>query len=147
MRSVLKDRVDLKRADLERTRRLMDQHAGDCLVSEYEHHIETLDLPDPNDRHVLAAAIEVNADAVVTWNLADFPSDLISKYGIEVLTPDQLVGMLLTNDFDGVIDSMREHRRSLKNPPKTPEEYLETLKIQGFHASADLLRGSVQTLL
>ncbi|MFT4641948.1 MAG: hypothetical protein ACI8T1_005292 [Verrucomicrobiales bacterium] len=57
MRNVLKDQPDLTRENLERTRRLMDAHAGDCLVSGYEKHISALSLPDPNDRHVLAAAI------------------------------------------------------------------------------------------
>ena len=76
MRNVLNDRPDLTLEKLERTRRLMDAHAGDCLVSGYEKHISTLSLPDPNDRHVLAAAIEADADAIVTWNLKDFPSPL-----------------------------------------------------------------------
>lgn len=55
--SLLANRPDLTREKLERTRRLMDQHAGDALVTGYEHLISGLQLPDPNDRHVVAAAI------------------------------------------------------------------------------------------
>lgn len=146
IRSVLKDRVDLTRADLERPRRLMDQNAGDCLVTEYEHHIQALDLPDPNDRHVLAAALEVKADAIATWNVSDFPSELISTYGIDVLTPDQLVGTLFQNNKEGVLTAMRDHRRSLKNPPKTPAQYLETLRSQGLHVSANLFSENTEIL-
>jgi hypothetical protein len=66
MTAVLRERPDLTLRQLERTRQLMDLHAGDCLVSGYEWRIENLSLPDENDRHVLAAAIEADADAIVT---------------------------------------------------------------------------------
>ena len=69
MRNVLKDRPDLTPAQLERTRRLMDEHGGDCLVTGYEQHIASLTLPDMDDRHVVAAGIEAGADAIITWNL------------------------------------------------------------------------------
>src|SRR5438046_339093 len=73
MTAVLRERPDLTRDRLQRTRELMDKHAGDCLVSGYERHMEQLTLPDMNDRHVLAAAVECDADAIVTWNVSDYP--------------------------------------------------------------------------
>ena len=51
---------------LERTRALMDQHADDALVTGYDDLIPGLQLPDPDDRHVLAAAIRSRADVIVT---------------------------------------------------------------------------------
>ena len=66
MTAVLRTRPDLQLHQLERTRQLMDLHAGDCLVTDYEKHMEGMILPDLNDRHVLAAAIECAADAVVS---------------------------------------------------------------------------------
>ena len=59
--SVLKDRSDLTKEQLERTRRLMNGHVRDCLVTGYESLIPSLALPDPEDRHVLAAAIVCKA--------------------------------------------------------------------------------------
>ena len=103
MRNVLKDRQDLTLEKLERTRRLMDEHAGDCLVSGHETHITSLVLPDPNDRHVLAAAIEVKSDGIITWNLSDFPADIVGQFGIDVQTPDQLVADLLEGNGSAVI--------------------------------------------
>jgi predicted nucleic acid-binding protein len=135
MRNVLKDRPDLTLENLERTRRLMDAHAGDCLVSGYEKHISTLSLPDPNDHHVLAAAIEADADAIVTWNLKDFPVTTLAEFRIGLLTPDQLILSLLERDPGPVIGAMREHRLSLKNPPKTSLEYLTNLQEQGLTES------------
>jgi Uma2 family endonuclease len=51
----------------------MNSHVRDCIVEKYEYLIPTLTLPDPNDRHVLAAAIVGSADVIVTFNLKDFP--------------------------------------------------------------------------
>jgi predicted nucleic acid-binding protein len=72
MSALLRNRTDLSREKLERTRRLMDRHATDALVTGYEDLIPGLHLPDPNDRHVLAAAIRGRADVIVTANLRDF---------------------------------------------------------------------------
>ena len=72
IRNLLINRADLTRTKLERTRQLMDKAAPDALVRGYEHLIPGLALPDPNDRHVLAAAIRAGASVIVTCNLADF---------------------------------------------------------------------------
>ncbi len=146
MRNVLKDRPDLTSAQLQRTRRLMDQNAGDCLVTDYERHIADLALPDMDDRHVVAAGIEAGADAIITWNLADFPTAVIESHGIEVRTPDQLVYALLDACPTDVLAAMQQHRLSLKNPPKTPTEYLETLALQGLTHSVERLRDEIPRL-
>lgn len=83
MRSVLKDRPDLKPEQLQRTRNLMNLHVRDCLVIGYEALIEAVTLPDPNDRHVLAA-VRAGADVIVTFNLKDFPEESLKPYGVEV---------------------------------------------------------------
>src|SRR5579863_4356667 len=88
IRNVLINRADLNRAQLERTRELMNSNVRDCLVEEYETLIPALSLPDPNDRHVLAAAIRSSASVIVTFNLKDFPEKIIKKYGIEAQHPD-----------------------------------------------------------
>ena len=58
MRNVAADRPDLTPDQLERTRELMDAHVRDCFIEGYEGLIPSLDLPDKNDRYVLAAAIQ-----------------------------------------------------------------------------------------
>lgn len=65
IRNLLENRPDLKPEQLERTRLLMDKHAPDALVTGYESLVEGLQLPDPDDRHVLAAAIRGRADVIV----------------------------------------------------------------------------------
>ena len=69
----MRDFSDLSREKLERTRRLMDQHIPRALVEGYEPLIPTLSLPDPDDRHVLAAAVHAGAGAIITFNLPCLP--------------------------------------------------------------------------
>jgi predicted nucleic acid-binding protein len=81
-RSIVEQRPDLKESALHRTRDLMTQAIPDCLIDEYEDLIHGLPLPDPDDRHVLAAAIRAGAQAIVTFNLKDFPVSTLSKYEV-----------------------------------------------------------------
>jgi hypothetical protein len=78
--SLLENRPDLTRNKLERTRDLMNEAVPDCLVDGYEPLTAGVELPDENDRHVLAAAIHCSADALVTFNLKDFPPDRLAPY-------------------------------------------------------------------
>lgn len=146
MTAVLRERPDLTRHQLERTRQLMDLHAGDCLVSGHEWRMENLSLPDENDRHVLAAAIEAEAEALVTWNLADFPENTLKALGIERWTPDDLLMYLLATDEDAIVKLMHEHRAVLENPSKSAAEYLETLDQQRLHRSVQILKSRIAEL-
>lgn len=91
MRSVLADRPDLSRAQLERTRTLMDQVDPQSLVTGYEARIPSLHLPDADDRHVLAAALEAQATVIVTFNLSDFPAETLAPLGVQALHPDRFL--------------------------------------------------------
>ena len=140
IRNLLLHRPDLTRAQLERTRNLMDKHAFDALVTGYEHLIPSLHLPDPNDRHVLAAAIRSRADVIVTINIKDFPETVLDSFGIEAKHPDEFILRLLGLSPGAVVKAARAHRESLKNPPKTEAEYLGTLERQGLTMTALVLR-------
>ena len=61
------------------------------MVIGYESCIPTLDLPDLNDCHVLAAAIQSRADFIVTFNLKDFPTSVLANYGVEAIHPDEML--------------------------------------------------------
>src|SRR5437867_10376806 len=89
--ALLRNRPDLTRDKLERTRMLMDQHATDALVTGYQELIPGLELPDPNDRHVLAAAICARADVIVTLNIRDFPLTAMTAFGLEAQQPDESI--------------------------------------------------------
>lgn len=72
-RNLLINRPDLTREQVDRTSTAMDQAIPDGLITGYEALIDGLCLPDPNDRHVLAAAIRCNASVIVTSNEKNFP--------------------------------------------------------------------------
>jgi len=138
--NLLRKRFDLTREKLERTRMLMDKHAIEALVTGYEDLIPGLQLPDPNDRHVLAAAIRGGAAVIVTMNLKDFPAEIIEPLGVEAQHPDEFILRLLDTAPGTVADAARTHRLSMKNPPKSPAEYLETLERQGLSQTVSALR-------
>jgi predicted nucleic acid-binding protein len=140
IRSLLKNRPDLTREKLERTRELMDRAASDALVTGYELLIPGLNLPDENDRHVLAAAIRSGASVIITCNLADFPSNALRSYDIEAQHPDEFILHLLDLAPGLVIEAAQNHRLSLKNPPKSVDEYLNSLEAQGLTQTARSLR-------
>ncbi len=132
IRHVLSDNSNITPTQLNRTRRLMNQAAPNCLVSGYERHISSLHLPDEGDRHVLAAAIEAEASVIVTYNLSDFPNAALRDYGIQALHPDVFLSTLFDQESALFLRGVQAHRASLKNPPKTAQEYLATLRVTGL---------------
>jgi predicted nucleic acid-binding protein len=142
--SVLKRRPDINREKLERTRNLMDMKAPDALVSGYERLIPDLDLPDPNDRHVLAAAILGRADVIVTNNIKDFPAEVLDGYNIEAQTPDEFVYHLINLYPNQVLGAVEDHRSSMLHPPMNLDEYLDCLRLQGLTDSCQALRELIE---
>lgn len=140
IRNVLKNRPDLTLERLTRTKNLMNASVRDCLVTGYEAIIPGLQLPDPGDRHVLAAAIRSNADVIVTFNLDDFPTQALAPYGVEAQHPDEFILYLLDLNPAVVCAAAERQRTRLKKPPKTPDEYLDTLLTQGLPQSVTTLR-------
>lgn len=140
LRNVLKDNPKLSAERLARTRTLMNEAVRDCLVTGYEDLIDSLTLPDPDDRHVLAAAIRADAEVIVTYNLKDFPPECLSRYDIEALHPDDFLIGLLDLSPSVVCAAVKRQRKSLRNPPKTIEELLTTLESQGLTQAVAHLR-------
>jgi hypothetical protein len=87
-------------------------------------------LPDPEDRHVLAAAIKAGADAIVTFNLKDFPNNVLSKYNIEAVHPDEFIYSQIDLSPVLVCSAIKRQRESLKNPSKSKDEFLAILQKQ-----------------
>lgn len=114
MRNVLANNTALSPARLARTRALMNEAVRDCLVTDYENLIDTVSLPDPDDRHVLASAIHTKAEAIVTFNLKDFPAPTLASYNVEAMHPDDFLLALLA-DFPGqVCAAVKQQREALR---------------------------------
>lgn len=139
-RNVLKDKPDLSAERVARTRNLMNGAIRDCLVSGFEDLIDSLTLPDANDRHVLAAAIRSRAEVIVTCNLKDFPIVTLAMFNIRAQHPDEFLIGLLDAAPDNVCAVVRRQREALKSPPKSAEELLSTFEMVGLPRSAMQLR-------
>lgn len=139
-RNVLANRPDLKPESLERTRELMNDAVPDCLVTGFGALVEALDLPDPDDRHVLAAAICAGAQSIVTFNLKDFPEERLSPHNIEAKHPDDFVLDAIDLAPGLVTTVVSGQAAALRNPRRTVGELLDTLRDQGLVRSVAKLR-------
>lgn len=138
--SVLNRRPDLKASQLDRTRQLMCDAVADCLVTGYEDLIEGVSLPDPGDRHVLAAAIRSGSQVIVTENTVDFPEDTLATYHIEAQTPDVFVLYLVDLSPTTVSSVIQAQAAALRNPPMTVPELLDGLARSGLPRTVAALR-------
>jgi predicted nucleic acid-binding protein len=139
IRSVLADRDDLTPAQLARTRALMDTHVPDALVTGYLDMLPSLALPDPDDRHVLAAAIVSRSTVIITFNLKDFPDDKLALYDCRAVHPDDFLLDLAGHTPDQMIQATHAILRRLRNPPVTLNDYFDMLRKIGLPATAHAL--------
>jgi len=140
IQNVLQHNPQLSSQRLTRTHRLMNEALRDCLVTEYEDLIDSLTLPDPDDRHVLAAAIRADAEVIVTYNLKDFPAETLARFDVEAWHPDDFLLVLLDAAPSVVCAAVKRQREGLRNPPKSVEELLATLEGQGLPQAVARLR-------
>lgn len=140
-RNLLANRPDITREQVDRIKRLMNEHTKDALVEGYQPLIPAIqDLPDPDDRHVLAAAIVGRANVIVTYNLKDFPQPALALFGIEAQHPDEFIRHLIDLNEIAVCTAVQQQRLALKNPPKSVEELLDILALQELPLTVAALR-------
>lgn len=143
--SLLVNRPDLKRERLIRTCSEMNRAVPDAMVTGYESLIESMTLPDADDRHVLAAAVTAGASVILTTNLKDFPADQLPA-GIVAAAPDFFLSQLFAVYPEEILETMREHRQQLQKPSKTVEEYLATLSANGLVRLMEMARSNERDL-
>ncbi len=138
-RNLVVNRPDIE-PKIEDLRALVNQAVPDCLVVNYEPMIDGLTLPDPDDRHVLAAAIVGHADAIVTANLKDFPIAELSKHNIEAHHPDDfLMNQLELRPLEA-LEVIKKIRARLKTPVYSALELITIIEKSGLPQTAQHLR-------
>ncbi len=83
---------------------------------------------DVNDRHVLATAVMVGADVIVTENLRHFPPSACAPHGIIAMSLDDFIGELLDEQPTVVSDAITEMAGRRTRPPMTPADVLTILE-------------------
>ena len=140
MQALQRQHPHIPASRIARVRALMEAYVEDATVSGYEPLIGGLTLPDPDGRHVLAAAIYGGANVIVTSNERDFPAAALSPYKLAVISPDKFILRLLETDPNLVLAALEAGRAGLINPPLTREQYLAALEHCGPIETADTLR-------
>lgn len=135
-----RNRPDLDPKKLSRTRRLMCLAVEDCLVTGYEELIDDLWLPDPNDRHVLAAAISCGAQSIITENVKDFPCSILDGFGIRRQSADEFLCELIASSPAIVQHSIEDAAAAFQKPPRSVDEALTALALSGTPRAVEMLR-------
>lgn len=111
----------------------------DALVNNYSGLISGLNLPDPKDCHVLAAAIKTNANVIVTNNIKDFPKDYLSSFGLSVKTADDFLTDIIDLNPEEALKAFKEMVLNRRNPDLDAYQLLDILRKQGLTDTANFL--------
>ena len=145
-RNLLKKRPDLKTGQLDKTIHEMNKAFPDASVEQYESLIPTFDLPDIDDRHVLAAAVRCHAEVIVTSNLKHFPEKYLIEFEIEAQHPDHFIVNLIDLNPEKSLEAFKQQVSFLRNPTMTTSQVLESLEKAGLPVTCTRLRIKMKRL-
>jgi predicted nucleic acid-binding protein len=140
VRNLLKNRPDLTEKQLKKTVIAMNNAFEDANIIGYENIIKHLTLPDPGDRHILAAAIKSKSQKIITFNLKHFPASKLNKLSIVAESPDDFISDLIKIDKPRATIALNNQVNKLMNPPKTAKEVLIALEKCGLRKVAALYK-------
>ncbi len=115
----------------------------DALVTNYSGLIETLELPDKKDCHVLAAAIKTNANVIVTNNIKDFPEAYLASFGLSAKTADDFLTDIVDLNPEMAVAAFKEMVLNRTNPDQDEYEVLDILRKYGLNDTADFLHSQL----
>ena len=96
-----------------------------AMVAGWDSIATRLVLPDPDDVHVLAAAIVGHADAIVTFNAQDFPRHVLAAEGVARRDPDGLLWEVWSHDAGPVIAAVDQAMERAEGPAVTRRAFLK----------------------
>lgn len=111
----------------------------DALVKNYKGLIEHLELPDKDDRHVLAAAIKTNANLIVTNNTKDFPEEYLQSFSLNAKTADDFLTDIIDLNQEQAVAAFKEMVSNRRKPKQDELEVLNLLRNAGLYTTADYL--------
>lgn len=131
-RNLLANRTELTLEQIQRTAALMNATVPNAMITGFEPLTESVDLPDLDDRHVVAAAVRSNAETIVTSNLKEFPVPVLDAFGIEALHQDDFLMDFFDLNRALVLSAVNSQLSKLRKPPMSVDDYLEALLRQGM---------------
>lgn len=142
--NIVANRPDLSLERLSTTRRKMCEAVEDCLVSGYAGLADGIALPDPGDRHVVAAAVRCSAQTIVTLNLKDFPPSALAALSIEAQHPDTFLSDLFDLAPAAIVAAVTAQAAALRHPPQSVGQLLATLERNGLVRTVEELRTALR---
>lgn len=109
----------------------------EAAVTGYEEIALPKDLPDPNDAHVIAAAVAGHCHAIITDNLSDFPAKVVSQLGLAVQSPDEFLVHQLALRPELVLEKITEQAEAIH---RTLEQHLTTIAVRTPQFAAQIKR-------
>jgi predicted nucleic acid-binding protein len=131
LEEVRRNLISERRLTEDKAQRLIDiikMYFPDAFITHHTLLIASMPI-NKKDRHVLAAAVASNAQVIVTQNLKDFPSELISPFGIEAQSPDEFLVHLFYLAPQAMVKLIKGQASDLQNPPMSALGLLTTLKL------------------
>jgi len=117
---------------LDRQQEIMTESFPDAEITGYQAFIGGLDLPDCDDRHVLAAAIVGRCAGVVTSNTKHFPPHVTEALGIEIIHPDDFIVNIIDLNQSRALAACKRHRAAMARSLPSTEEFLERYERAGL---------------
>jgi len=130
--SILRRRPDLTSNQIRRTFKLMNQACPEALQIYDVQRYRQLKLPDPDDNHILTAAISTQSEIILTFNLKDFPSRILNQYQIKAQHPDDWLSKFYQSKPSDLLSSLEKCRTRLSSPALSIREYKSELKKCGL---------------
>lgn len=134
-------------AQAERARNNMEAAFEDAMVTDFDHLLPVATgLPDPDDAHVVAAAVKTQAAMIVTENLKDFPPPILDPLNLDAKSADEFIADTIALDEGRAVAAIRNMRERFKKPAMTTDALLLKMEAEGLLETADLLRPYLDSL-
>lgn len=131
----------------ERARRNMEAAFEDAMVSDYEAYIPSCGgLPDPNDTHVVAAALKTQAALIVTENMKDFPASVLAPLNLEAKSADAFLADTFALDPGKAVNAIHRMRARFRKPQLTADQLLLEMEARGLIETVDVLKPYINSI-
>ncbi|MFC5345742.1 PIN domain-containing protein [Brevundimonas staleyi] len=130
-----------------RARRAMVDAFEEACVGDFSAMMDAVTgLPDPKDRHVVAAALQTSAAIIVTDNLRDFPEAVLAPLNLEARSADAFIADTIALDPGRAVAAIQRMRRRFNRPEKSAEVLLLDMEAAGLTETVDVLKPHVRSL-
>ena len=127
-------------------RKRIEKAFPEACINGHEIFVDGLQLKDPDDRHVVAAAIRTRAAIIVTDNLKDFDPDVLEALDIQCLGLDDFVADQIDLAGPEAIEALKVMRERFKNPAISAEDMIRRIEARGHVQTASLLENYASLL-